>query len=130
MATPARRAVRFFGTLHARVDAVRKEGADLMTPERFPAVLATAAVSGLIVGWQVMDHVQNAAVRVVKGQLGKKNAHQCVECRLWGLTQLVFLSFFRRRNKGTWKSMPGITRTHSTTIGGRHLYSAGILLRR
>ena len=65
MASTARLAVRFFGTVHARVHAVRKEGADMFTPERFPAFLAATCVTGLIVGWQIMDRIQNAAVRGV-----------------------------------------------------------------
>lgn len=62
MASNARLAVRFFSTVHARVHAVRKEGADMMTPERFPAVLAATAVVGLVSGWQIMDRVYSAAV--------------------------------------------------------------------
>lgn len=66
MASNARRAVRFFGTVHARVNAIRNEPArlrqDLLTPERFPAVLATSCVTGLIIGWQIMDRIQAAAV--------------------------------------------------------------------
>lgn len=68
----ARRAVRFFGTVHAQVDAlqhrvqaVRQSGALLITPDRFPAVLATSCVTGLIVGWQIMDRIYNAAVRTL-----------------------------------------------------------------
>jgi hypothetical protein len=63
MASNARRAVRFFGTIHNRMDAVRKEGASLLTAERFPAVLATSAVTGLIIGWQVMDRIYSKQVR-------------------------------------------------------------------
>lgn len=62
MASTALRTVRFFGTVHAQVDAVRRKGADLFTPERFPAVLATTCVTGLLVGWQVMDRIQSASV--------------------------------------------------------------------
>lgn len=62
MASTARLALRFFGTIHSRVSAVKKEGASLFTPERFPAVLAVSAVVGVIAGWQVMDRIQSAHV--------------------------------------------------------------------
>lgn len=62
MASTARRAVRFFGTVHAQVDSVRNKGANLFTPERFPAVLAATCVTGLIVGWQIMDRIQDESV--------------------------------------------------------------------
>ena len=60
--TNVRRAVRFFGNVHTRVDSIRR--ADMFTPERFPAVLAATAVCGLLVGWQIMDRIQSAAVRI------------------------------------------------------------------
>ena len=70
MASTARRAVRFFGTVHAQVDAVRNEvaavrrrSANFLTPERMPAILATTCVTGLILGWQIMDRIRDVAVR-------------------------------------------------------------------
>lgn len=64
MASTARRAVRFFGTVHAQVDSVRNKGASLFTPERFPAFLAATCVTGLIAGWQIMDRIQGESVCV------------------------------------------------------------------
>eukprot|EP00977_Amphora_coffeiformis_P004301 scaffold901_cov167-Amphora_coffeaeformis.AAC.32 len=75
MASTARRAVRFFGTVHARVDAVRKEGADIMTPERFPAFLAATCVTGVIVGWQAMDRIQSTAEQEHLEKFERDNGH-------------------------------------------------------
>jgi hypothetical protein len=62
----ARRAVRFFGTVHHRVNVFRAEEAkfrrDLFTPARFPAFLAVTSVTGLVLGFQVMDRIQDAVV--------------------------------------------------------------------
>lgn len=62
----ARRAVRFFGTVHHQVHHFRAEEAKfrrgLFTPDRFPAFLAVTSVTGLVFGFQVMDRIQAAAV--------------------------------------------------------------------
>ena len=86
MASTALRAVRFFGTVHAQVHAVGKEvnayrrrGATLLTPETFPAFLATTCVTGLIVGWQIMDRIQDSSVSVLRPQGGSFDM-TCTAC--------------------------------------------------
>ena len=120
----ARRAVRFFGTVHAQVDAmqsrvhaVRRRGATLLTPERFPAVLAATCVAGLIVGWQIMDRIYSAAVCVTMENLPILWA---VCRRRVPLTFSVLFDSTRacHRNKNTWKSMSEIIQNYSTIEPG------------
>lgn len=118
MASTARRAVRFFGTVHARVDAVRREGADIMTPERFPAFLAATCVTGLIVGWNLMDRIQLAAVRLCARPL--KLSFRC--CASFSDLSFFSLSLFvsaqeqehsEKYERDNGRSLYDYRRTHS-----------------